>query len=232
VQPVAESLARGYGDMNPDVTVVIQGGGSSAGVKSAADGTVDIGAASRELKESEMGLGLVVHIIARDGIAIVVNPKQTVDGLTTEQVMKIFAGEITRWSEVGGADEAITIVAREEGSGTRTAFEEMVMGSDGPVITDMAVLQPSNGAIKTTVSGDENAIGFISFGYIDTTVKALAIDGIDATVKNAKNGSYPIVRPLLFLTKGEPEGATKEFIDYCLSDKGQAIVAEDYIPVN
>ena len=229
VQPVAESLAAAFMAKYPDITVVIQGGGSSTGVKSAAEGTVDIGAASRELKESEIGT-VVEHVLARDGIAIVAHPSQSVSNLTKEQVMQIFSGEITNWSEVGGANEDINVVSREEGSGTRAAFEEMVMGD--ALITATAILQPSNGAVRTTVAGDPNAIGFLSFGYIDSSVKALSIDGVAGTVANAKNGTYPIVRPLLFLTKGQPTGIVKEFIDFCLGPEGQAIVAEDYIPVN
>jgi phosphate transport system substrate-binding protein len=100
------------------------------------------------------------------------------------------------------------------------------------VITATAILQPSNGAVRTTVAGDPNSIGFLSFGYLDSSVKALSVDGVAGTVENAKNGTYPIVRPLLLLTKGEPEGLAKEFIDYCLSDEGQQIVAKDYITVN
>jgi phosphate transport system substrate-binding protein len=229
VQPLTESLAAAFMAKYPDITVVIQGGGSSTGVKSAAEGTVDIGAASRELKPNEVGT-VMEHVLARDGIAIITHPSQTVSNLTKEQVMQIFTGEITNWSEVGGADETINVVAREEGSGTRAAFEEMVMGEE--VITEMAILQPSNGAVRTTVAGDPNAIGFLSFGYLDSSTKALSIDGVPATVDNAKNGTYPIVRPLLLLTKGEPEGIVKEFIDFCLGSEGQAIVAEDYIPVN
>jgi phosphate transport system substrate-binding protein len=229
VQPVAESLAAAFMAKYPDITVIIQGGGSSTGVKSAAEGTVDIGAASRELKAEEIGT-VVEHVLARDGIAIVAHPSQIVSNLTKEQVLQIFSGEITNWSEVGGADETINVVAREEGSGTRAAFEEMVMGD--ALITAMAILQPSNGAVRTTVAGDPNAIGFLSFGYLDSTTKALSIDGVAATVENAINGSYPIVRPLLFLTKGIPEGIVKEFINFCLGPEGQAIVAEDYIPVN
>ncbi len=231
VQPLAEELAQAFMDLNPDITITIQGGGSSTGVKSAADGTVDIGAASRELKDSEKTLGLVVHVLARDGIALVTHPSQTVTNLTVEQIKQIYAGEITNWSEVGGADEEIDVVSREEGSGTRSAFEEMVMGEDA-VIVDTAILQSSNGAVKTTVASDENAIGFISFGYLDATVKALSVNGIAGTVENAKNATYPIVRPLLLLTKGEATGIVKEFIDYCLSDAGQEIVGKDYITVN
>jgi phosphate transport system substrate-binding protein len=229
VQPLAQALADAFMADNPDVEITVAGGGSSVGVQSAADGTVDIGAASRELKPEEETLGLVVHVLARDGIAIVSHPSQGVTGLTLDQTKQIFSGNITKWSEVGGADEEITVIAREEGSGTRAAFEELVMGDE--VITATAILQPSNGALRTAVAGDPNAIGFVSFGYLDSSVKAFSIEGVAATVENCINETYPIVRPLLFLTLGEPEGAVKEFIDFCLGPEGQAIVAEDYIPI-
>jgi phosphate transport system substrate-binding protein len=223
VQPVAEKLASAFMQKNPDVTIIIQGGGSSVGVKSAADGTVDIGAASRELKSDEPRL--VTHLLARDGIAIVVHPGNTVTGLTKEEVVKIFAGEVTDWSQVGGSSGTITVIAREEGSGTRTAFEEMVMGKT--LITERAILQPSNGALRTSVSTTPLAIGFISLGYLDNTVKALSIDGVAPTTENCKNGSYPIVRPLYFLTKEQPTGLVKEFIDFCLGSEGQNIVEQE-----
>jgi len=231
VQPVAEKMATVFMNMHTGVDVVIQGGGSSVGVTSVSEGTVDIGAASRELKDTEKELGIVEHVLARDGIAIVVHSSQVVNNLTKSQVKDIFSGVITNWSQIGGADEEIDVIAREEGSGTRDAFEEMVMGKD-VVITATAILQSSNGALKTTVAGDPDAIGFLSFGYLDSSVKALDINGVAGTVANAKNGTYPIVRPLLFLTKGQPEGIVKEFINYCLGSEGQEIVAEDYIPVN
>jgi phosphate transport system substrate-binding protein len=215
---------------NPDVNITTQGGGSSVGVQSAAESIVDIGAASRELKPSEEGLGLVVHILARDGIAIVGHPSQNVTDLTTGKVRNIFAGNITNWSQVGGADEEITVIAREEGSGTRAAFEELVMEEE--LITETAILLPSNGAVRTAVSGDPNAIGFLSLGLVNEEVKAFDIDGVAATVENCINETYPIVRPLLFLTLGEPTGKVAEFIDFCLGAEGQAIVtAEGYIPV-
>jgi phosphate transport system substrate-binding protein len=233
VQPLAEKLAEAFKQDNPDVEVTIGGGGSSVGVTACNDGTVDIGALSRELKANEPQL--VEHLLAKDGIAIVTAPGNPVTGLTKAQVRGIFGGTIANWSEVGGPDRSITVVAREEGSGTRGAFEEMVMEKPEPAveITDKAILLPSNGSIKTAVAGDSYAIGFISFGYIDTTVKAVAIDGVAATEENAKDGSYPIVRPLLFLTKEQPTGLVKDFIDYCLSSEGQAIVSsEGYISVN
>ncbi len=229
VQPLAEKFAGAFKQTHPDTEITIQGGGSSVGVQSAADGTVDIGAASRELKSSEPAL--VKHLLAKDGIAIVCHPSNSIQGLTKEQVKEIFAGTVSNWSQVGGKDAAIDIVAREQGSGTRAAFEEMVMGEEVQ-ISQNAILQPSNGAVRTTVAGDDNAIGFVSFGYLDSSVKALSVDDIDGTVENALNGTYPIVRPLYFLTKEQPEGIVKEFIDYCLSAEGQKLVEEEgYIPV-
>ena len=229
VQPLAEKLAEAFMEDNPDVEVIIQAGGSSTGVKSCNEGTVDIGAASRELKPEEPDL--ITHLLARDGIAIVVHPSNPVAGLTTEEVRSIFAGEITNWSDIGGDDEAITVIAREEGSGTRTAFEEMVMGEE--LVTATAILQPSNGTIRTAVASTPASIGFMSFGYVDEAAKSLAIDGVEGTAENAKAGTYPIVRPLYFLTKEEPEGLVKDFIDFCLSSEGQDIVQDQgYIRVD
>jgi phosphate transport system substrate-binding protein len=223
VQPVTEKLANAFMDSYPDVKIIIQGGGSSTGIKSCNDGTVDIGAASRELKSSEPAL--VTHLLARDGIAIVTHVSNSVSGLTTEQVRDIYAGNITNWSEVGGDDHDIVVVAREEGSGTRTAFEELVM--EGMLITEDAILQISNGNVRTAVSTTPYSIGFLSFGYADSSVKSLAIDGVAGTVENAKNGTYPIVRPLYFLTKEEPTGAVKNFIEFCLGAEGQDIVEDE-----
>jgi len=223
VQPVAEKLASVFMADNPEVNIIIQGGGSSVGVKSCNDGTVDIGAASREIKPTEPNL--VKHILARDAIAIVTHKDVPVSGLTTEQVRDIFSGGITNWHEVGGDDEEIIVVAREEGSGTRAAFEEMVMDED--LIVNTAILQPSNGAVKTTVANTPNSIGFLSFGYIDSSIKALAVDGVAGSVENAKAGTYPIVRPLYFLTKEEPTGIVKDFIDFCLGAEGQSIVEDE-----
>lgn len=234
VQPLAEKLAEAFSAQHPEVEITVQGGGSSVGVKSAGEGTVDVGAASREVKESELQEfpDLVIHTIARDGIAIVAHPDVPVDGLTKEQVKDIFAGEITNWSEVGGPDKPIVVVSREEGSGTRAAFEEMVMGKEGPPIVDMAILQPSNGAVRTTVSTTPDSIAFLSFGYLDESTKVLTIDGVEPTEANAASGDYPIVRPLNMLTKGEPGGVVEAWLDFILSDEGQAIVVEEgYIAV-
>ncbi len=233
VQPLAERLAESFMAEHPEVEIIVQGGGSSVGVKAAGEGTVDVGAASREIKASELESypDLQVFVIARDGIAVVVHPDVSVETLTTAQVRGIFSGQITNWQEVGGDDRPIIIVAREEGSGTRAAFEELVMG-EAATISERAILQPSNGAVRTTVATTPDAIGFLSFGYLGDGVKAVAVDGVAATEANAANGRYPLVRPLNLLTKGEPQGAVKAWLDFILGEEGQAIVAEEgYIPV-
>ena len=234
VQPLAEVLAEAYMDMNPDVVIEVQGGGSSVGVTSAGEGTVDIGMASRAVKDSEMETfpDLQIFTIARDGIAIVTNPVTTPPSLSIAQVRDIFAGEITNFSEVGGPDAPITVVSREEGSGTRAAFEELVMEhEEEKVITENALLQQSNGQVRTTVSTTPNAIGYLSFGFLDDSTTPVAIDGVEPTVDNVKNDSYPIARPLNMLTKGEPNDLARSFLEFILSDQGQEIVAEDYISI-
>lgn len=234
VQPLAELFAEDFMAANPGIKINVQGGGSSTGVKSAGQNTVDVGMASREVKDSEFTEypELSVIAIAYDGIAIAVHSDVAVDGLSLDQARDIFAGNITNWSEVGGPDALIIAVAREEGSGTRAAFEELVMGKDGPVIVDTAILQPSNGSIRTTVSTTPFSVGFLSFGYLDDNVKALAIDGSEPTVDNALNGSYPVVRPLNMMTNGFPSDLVQSWLDYILSSDGQAVVTDEgYIPV-
>jgi phosphate transport system substrate-binding protein len=228
VQPLAEKLAAAFEQEHSSVSVVIQGGGTSVGIKSVNDGTVNIGAASRELTPDDPPL--VKHLLARDGIAIVTGPNNSITELTKAQVRDIFGGIVTNWKDIGGSNHEISVIVREEGSGTRTAFQDLVMA--GVEIVNTAIQLPSNGAIKTAVAGDAYAIGFISMGYLDTSIKALAIDGVAATEENAKNGTYPIVRPLYFLTKEQPTGLVKNFIDFCLSSEGQAVVAQEgYISV-
>lgn len=232
VQPLAELFAEAFMADNPGVTIDVQGGGSSVGVKAAGQDTSDIGMASREIKDSELEefTDLVIHTIARDGIALVVNADVSVDNISLEDARAIFTGEISNWSEVGGTDEPIIVVSREEGSGTRGAFEEMVM--DEALISENAILQPSNGSVRTTVSTTPASIGYISFGYLDNTTKPVMIAGVAPTEKNAANGSYSVVRPLNMLTNGEPEGVIADFFEFIFSEAGQAIVADEgYLPV-
>jgi len=235
VQPLAEKLAEAFMAMNPDLVIEIQGGGSSVGVTSAGEGTVDIGNASRAIKDSEIEEfpNLQVFTIAYDGIAIVTHPDTQLGSLSVEQVRNIFAGEITNFSEVGDPDAPITVVSREEGSGTRAAFEELVMedGEEEKVITEKALLQQSNGQVRTTVATTPNSIGYLSFGFLDDSTRGVPIDGVEPSVANVKSGDYPIFRPLNMLTNGEPGALAKAFLDFVLSEDGQAIVAEDYITV-
>ena len=230
VQPLSEELVAAFEEQYSDVMVNIQGGGSSSGVEAANSGTANIGASSRDLKDEEKGYGLTETVIARDGIAVVVNPANNLTDLTMEQVKKIFTGEIENWNEVGGEDKPITVIVREAGSGTRGAFEEIVLGDDAKFIAN-AIIQNSTGAIKKGVTSDPNAVGFISLGSVDTAVKALKIDGVAISTDAVVDGSYRIARPFLYLTKGETDAATKAFIDFILSEEGQQIVAEDFIPV-
>ncbi|KJS14873.1 MAG: phosphate-binding protein [Peptococcaceae bacterium BRH_c4b] len=228
VQPLSEELVKVFQEKNPGVTINVQGGGSSQGVKAATEGICEIGAASRNLKDTEKGL--TTHQIAVDGIAVVVSPKNALTELSADQVKKIFSGEITNWKEVGGADGAINVVTREAGSGTRGAFEEMALGEEVK-ITDKAITQASNGAVRQTVAGDEKAIGYLSLGYVNEEVKGVKYEGTEPTVDNIKAGNYKVSRPFLYLTKGEPQGVAKDYIDFVLSPEGQEIVAKEYITV-
>ncbi len=240
VQPLAESLAEAFMGLNPGLKIEVQGGGSSVGVTSAGEATVDIGNASREIKSSELEQfpNLQIFTIARDGIAIVTHPDIELPSLSIEQVRNIFAGEVANFSELGGPDAEIIVVSREEGSGTRAAFEELVMeykdeaGEDqAKVISDKALLQQSNGQVRTTVSTTPNSVGYLSFGFLDESTRPVPIDGVEATVENVINGSYPINRPLNMLTNGAPGPLAQAFLDFILGAEGQAIVAEDYVPV-
>jgi phosphate transport system substrate-binding protein len=224
VQPIAELLAEKYLQDHHDVSINVQGGGSSAGIKAALDKTAEIGTSSRLLTISEVNSGLTATEIALDGIAIIINPQNRVQQLTLEQARKIFAGEITNWSKVGGSNKTIVVVNREEGSGTRGAFTEIVM--DKTLITSNALVQGSTGAVRQTVSGNPEAIGYISLAANDPTVKIIAINGVACTIANIKAKTYPIVRSFLFVTIAKKSDEVKSFIDYVLTD-GQAVIIEN-----
>ena len=235
VLPIAEECARVFMEQHPGDKVYPMGGGSSHGIKSVADGTVDIGTASRDVKSSEEEAhpGLVMHGVAKDGVAVVVHPENRISDLTIEQLQGIYTGEITNWKAVGGADSRIMVVSREEGSGTRDCFEQTVMKPIGKEITDHAITQNSNGQIRTTVSGNKAGIGFISLGYIDSSVEAVTLDGVSPTVETVRSGEYAISRTLLMITDGEPDEDERAFLDFVLSKAGQRIVSDvHFIPVN
>lgn len=228
VQPIAASAAEEFMKKNSDVIVSVQGGGSGTGIKMVAEGSADIGDSSRELTDTEKTEhpDLKPYAIAADGIAVVVHPSNSLDDLTKQQVRDIFAGKIKNFKEVGGPDKEIMVIIREEGSGTRSTFEELVMKKGKVANAADALQKPSNGAVKAAVAGNENAIGYIGLGYVDETVKALKIDGVAPSIATIKRGDYPISRKLYMITKGEATGLKKEFIDFVLSDEGQQIVEE------
>jgi len=233
VQPVAQAAASAYMDDHSDVEILVSGGGSSVGVTSAADGTADIGMASRELKDSEKtdNPDLVVTVIAKDGIALIVHPDNNVTGLTKDQVASIYKGEITNWKDVGGPDAAIVLVGRDSASGTRASFEELLKIEGGDLSTAM-LEQQSNGGVYEYVKGNPNAIGYVGLGYVKEGVKGVPINGVQPTIANVQGGTYPISRSLNMITMGAPDGLAKEFLDFLLSTEGQKIVEENgFVPL-
>lgn len=233
-----ENLILGIGDLYKDakgISVQVTGNGSSAGIKAAADGTADVGMSSRELKQEEKDQGLVGTVAALDAIAVIVHPDNPVKDLTVEQISKIYRGEITNWSELGGRDATIMLVTREAGSGTRGAFEELCDLLDEKVSAireDLAIVVDSTNGVAQNVAGKPDAIGYVSLGSLNDTVSAVAVGGVACTVENTLDGSYVISRPFLLVTKGEPQGKALEFINFVLSQDGQAIVKNDkFIPV-
>ncbi len=223
IQPFADKWAEVFMEAHPDFGVNVQGGGSSAGIQACKSGACQIGMSSRELKSDEKDL--VEIVVARDGLAVIVHPSNPVRGIKVAEVKQIFAGDLKRWGLLGGPDRAITVVTREEGSGTRGAFQEMVMGKAR--IFKGAITQDSNGTVREIVAHDPYAIGFISLGLVNEQVRALELDGASATEGHILDGSYKLVRPFLFVSRGEPEGHAKEFVDFVLSEEGQALVKKE-----
>ncbi|MCX8160357.1 MAG: phosphate ABC transporter substrate-binding protein [Candidatus Saccharicenans sp.] len=228
IQPFADKWAEVFMEKKPGEIVDVQGGGSSAGIQAVRTGAAHIGMSSRELKGDEKELYQIE--VARDGLAIIVHPSNPLDNITIEQVRGIFQGDITSWETLNGQKKAITVVVREEGSGTRGAFQELVMGKSR--ITKKAIVQDSNGTVREIVSRDPNSIGFISLGLVNESVKTLALNGVKPTEEAILKKEYKLVRPFLFLTKEAPTGLAKEFIDFILSEEIQELVhKEGLIPV-
>jgi phosphate transport system substrate-binding protein len=227
VQPHAEVLAKAFQANNSGVQVFVQGGGSSAGVTAVGTGTADIGMSSANLSESQKSQypDLKAVPIAVDGIAVIVNPQNNISNLTMNQTRDIFTGNITNWNQVGGSDAKINVVNREEGSGTRDGIQKIVL--KGGNFSTGGITQSSTGAVRSYVAGDSNAIGYISFAEVDNSVKALNINSVAPTYDTIANGTYPIQRYFLFVTKGDPTGNAKAFIDFTLSPAGQAILKAD-----
>lgn len=239
VDPLAQKLAESYKASNPGVEIEIQAVGSSAGIKAAIDGSATIGMSSRELKDEEISEGVTPHVICKDGIAVAINPENPVQNLTKEQVQKIFLGEIKNWKEIGGNDEEILVVSRESGSGTRGAFEEIlkiekeVDGKKVSGLVENALQAEGTGAVKANVASKANAIGYVSLGYIDDSIKTVQVEGVDATAENIVSGTYPVARPFVFVTKGDVSEVDQAFIDFVVGSEGQSEVEKDgYIKIS
>lgn len=239
VQPLSEELAAAFMDANPGISVEVQGGGSGQGIKAIQEKIADFGALSRNVKEEEKASVTEEIVIAKDGVVVIVNPESKIENLTLDQIKKIFTGEIKNWSEVGGEDAAIVVVSREEGSGTRGAFTEITKvlekneaGEEIDHTTKDTLVQGSTGAVIQTVATTPNTIGYVSLGSLGDTVKATAVEGVTPSEETVLSGEYKISRPFLYVTSGELTEAAQLFLDFVLSDEGQAIVEESgFIPV-
>lgn len=227
VGPLVEAEAEVFKKDMPSITVEVNQLGSSAGIKDAINGTVEIGISSRDLKDKELESGIKEKSIAYDGISVIINNENPVQNLTMEQIKDIYIGKVTNWKEVGGEEAPIVLVSREDGSGTRDSFQETV-GFNSEEISPQAQISDGSGSIKTMVAGNKNAIGYISFSYVDNSVHAVSVDGVKPTAENVKNKIYKLSRPFLLVYKEESLNEnSKKFIDFIMSKEGQEIVEED-----
>ena len=225
LQPFAESWADAYRVHRPNLPIRVQGGGSTAGVQAALSGAAQIGMCSRGLTPDE-GARVSGIPVARDVMAIVVHPTNPVSALTLEQVRAIYAGQASDWRSLRGPDGAITVITREEGSGTRAALESMVM--KGTRIVSSALVQDSTGAVRQMVASDPRAIGYVSLGLVDATVKALRLDGVEPSEATVEAGRYPLVRPFLFVIRPDARNdAAAEFIAWITGPEGRALTRRE-----
>lgn len=230
--PVMKQAAQNIMAANPDIRISVAGGGSGVGVQKVGEGLVHIGNTGRPLKDTEVQkYGLQTFPFAIDGVAIVVNPANSVAALSKAQLKDIYAGTITNWKALGGADAPISLYVREDGSGTREVFEERAL--DKGQASPKANVVNSNGAMKTIVGQDKNAIGYVGIGHLDAALKGVTIDGMVPSQENSAKGSYTVTRQLFMNTKGAPQGLTKAFVEYIYSTEGRdAIVKAGYIPLD
>ena len=226
MEKLANALSEAFMEEYPDVTVTAEFVGSGAGIEAVTNGTADIGNSSRSLKDEEKAAGVVENIVAIDGIAVCVDPANEVADLTKEQLTNIYNGTVTNWKEVGGADEPIIVIGREAGSGTRGAFEELVDLQDA---CKYANELDSTGAVIAKVASTPGAIGYASLDALDDSVKALSLEGVEATAENIKAGNYFLSRPFVMATKGEiseQNDLVQAWFDFVLGDEGQQVASE------
>ncbi|MFH1076225.1 MAG: phosphate ABC transporter substrate-binding protein [Pseudomonadota bacterium] len=238
VGPIAKAFAEYYMEMNPGVKVSVSESGSGNGAKGLINGACDIADMSRFMKEEEFKAALdnkvfpVAQVVALDGIAVAVHPSNPVAGLTKEQVAAIYIGKITNWKDLGGADRSIVVISRDTNSGTYETFEHLVMNKEKMAQTVEYV--NSNGATRSRVQSTESAIGYVGIGFVDKSIKMLAIDGVTPSVTTIRSGKYPIARPLFMFTNGYPKMGSLiyDFVNLYLTEKGHEIVTEiGFVPV-
>lgn len=225
MEKVCEALMEGFMEKYPEITVTTEYTGSGAGLESLVSGSVDIGNSSRHVKDEEKENGAVENVIALDGIAVITDKDNTVTGLSKEEVVQIYTGEVRNWSELGGADEAIVVIGRENGSGTRDAFEELLGVKDACVYAQEL---DSTGGVLAKVSSTPGAIGYVSLDVVDDSVIAITLDGADATEENILAGLYPLQRPFVMATKGEISAQNKlvqTWFEYISSEEGKEIIS-------
>jgi len=228
MQVLLEQLSDAYTARYNWVTIDIDPRGSQLGLEALREGTVDMALISRELGPAE-DRGLVGTVIAFDAIAIVANDQNPVGELTVEQLRGIFSGRILTWSEVGGEESDIQVVSRENGSGTRASFEQLVMGQEE--VTTMAVVVPSDDAVGRFVREDPSSIGYASAAGLPLGTKALSIGGVDPSLQAEAEGDYPLIRPFVLVTREDGDDAVRSFLDFVLGPAGQAIVGQRYVRV-
>ena len=224
MEKLANAVAESFMAKYPGVMVTAEFTGSSAGVEAVTAGSVDIGNSSRALKDSEKEAGAVENIVAIDGIAVVVDPANTIEGLTKQQLTDIYTGKVKNWSEVGGEDSVIIVVGREAGSGTRGAFEELLEIEDACVYANEL---DSTGAVMAKVASTPGAIGYVSLDVIDDSVIPVALDGVVPTVDNIKAGEYFLSRPFVMATMGEiseQNEVVQAFFEYLKSEEGKEVI--------
>lgn len=233
MEKLANAVAESFMEKYPNVIVTPEFTGSSAGIEAVLAGTVNIGNASRALKDSEKNSGAVENIVAIDGIAVVTDAGNAVADLTKEQLINIYTGQTTNWSELGGADTAIVVVGREAGSGTRGAFEELLEIEEQCIYANEL---DSTGAVMAKVSSTPGAIGYVSLDVVNDTVKTFALEGVEATAENIMTGNYFLSRPFVMATKGEiteQDAVVQALFDYLASEEGKEVIqAVGLIPVD
>ena len=232
MQKVIMSLKETFEGENAGVEVTYNPTGSGSGITAVAEGRCDIGLSSRNLKDAEKEQGLVGTVLAYDGIAVIINPENTVEDLTVEQIAAIYTGEITNWSEVGGIDAEIVLIGREAGSGTRGGFEEIVGVEDACLYRQELT---STGDVITAVSQNPGSIGYASLASVKDTVKAIRVGGVAPSEETVKDETYAIQRPFVLVTKADTEltGAAKAFFDFITSEAAREVItAAGVVPAN